>query len=66
MWADAKCDDRPAEYWWRPLQKFRNSIFVEPSFILRTINGMHQTGPKRGQYHRATLKPWFHVKIKLF
>ena len=26
MWADAKRDGRPAEYRWRPLQKFRNSI----------------------------------------
>jgi len=26
MWADAKRDGRPAEYMWRPLQKFRNSI----------------------------------------
>jgi len=26
MWADAQCDGRPAEYRWRPLQKFHNSI----------------------------------------
>ena len=26
MWANAQCDGRPAEYRWRPLQKFRNSI----------------------------------------
>ena len=26
MWADAQCDGRPAEYSWRPLQKFRISI----------------------------------------
>jgi len=26
MWADAQRDGRPAEYRWRPLQKFRNSI----------------------------------------
>ena len=25
MWADAQRDGRPAEYRWRPLQKFRNS-----------------------------------------
>jgi len=24
MWADAQRDGRPAEYRWRPLQKFRN------------------------------------------
>ena len=26
MWADAQRDRRPAEYRWRPLQKFGNSI----------------------------------------
>jgi len=26
MWADAQRDVRPAEYLWRPLRKFRNSI----------------------------------------
>jgi len=26
MWADAQRDGGPAEYRWRPLQKFRNSI----------------------------------------
>ena len=26
MWADAQRDDRPAEYRWRPLRKFGNSI----------------------------------------
>ena len=26
MWASAERDGRPAEYSWRPLQKFRNSI----------------------------------------
>jgi len=26
MWATAQCDGRPAEYRWRPLRKFRNSI----------------------------------------
>ena len=26
MWANAQPDGRPAEYSWRPLQKFRNSI----------------------------------------
>jgi len=26
MWADAQRDGRPAEYGWRFLQKFRNSI----------------------------------------
>jgi len=26
MWADAQRDGRPAEYTWRPLRKFRNSI----------------------------------------
>jgi len=26
MWADAQRDGRPAEYRWRPLRKFRNSI----------------------------------------
>jgi len=26
MWANAKRDGHPAEYRWRPLQKFRNSI----------------------------------------
>jgi len=26
MWADAKRDVCPAEYRWRPLRKFRNSI----------------------------------------
>ena len=26
MWDDAQRDGRPAEYRWRPLQKFRNSI----------------------------------------
>ena len=26
MWADAQHDGRPAEYRWRPLRKFRNSI----------------------------------------
>jgi len=26
MWADAQRDGRPAEYRWRRLQKFRNSI----------------------------------------
>ena len=26
MWADAQRDDRPAEYRWRRLRKFRNSI----------------------------------------
>jgi len=28
MWADAQCDGRPAEYSWRPLQKFRNPFLV--------------------------------------
>ena len=26
MWADAQLDGRPAEYRWRPLRKYRNSI----------------------------------------
>ena len=26
MWADAQRDGRPAEYRWRPVRKFRNSI----------------------------------------
>ena len=26
MWADAQRDCRPAEYAWRPLRNFRNSI----------------------------------------
>ena len=26
MWADAQRDGRPAEYRWRPLRKFCNSI----------------------------------------
>jgi len=26
MWADAQRDGRPAEYSWRPLRKFGNSI----------------------------------------
>jgi len=26
MWADAQRDGRPAEYRWRPLRVFRNSI----------------------------------------
>jgi len=26
MWVDAQRDGRPAEYRWRPLRKFRNSI----------------------------------------
>jgi len=26
MWADAQRDNRPAEYRWHPLRKFRNSI----------------------------------------
>ena len=26
MWTDAHRDGRPAEYTWRPLRKFRNSI----------------------------------------
>ena len=30
MWANAQRDDRPAEYRWRSLRKFRNSIFFVP------------------------------------
>jgi len=26
MWADVQPHGRPAEYWWRRLRKFRNSI----------------------------------------
>jgi len=28
MWADAQRDGHPAEYRWRPIRKFRNSILV--------------------------------------
>ena len=28
MWTDAQRDGRPAEYTWRPLRKFGNSILV--------------------------------------
>jgi len=30
MWAHAQHDGRPAKYRWRPLRKFRNSIFLVP------------------------------------
>ena len=30
MWADAQRDGRPAEYSWRPLRKFHNSIAYIP------------------------------------
>jgi len=34
MWVDAQRDGRPAEYRWRRLQKFRNSIpFTNPQSL---------------------------------
>jgi len=38
MWADAQRDDHPAEYRWRPLQKFRNSI---PCTTPKSLAGIH-------------------------
>jgi len=40
MWADAQRDGRPAEYRWRPLRQFRNSI-AWPGLTPRT----YTTGP---------------------
>jgi len=38
MWADAQRDGRPAEYRWRHLQNFRNSI---PCTMLQTFHDAH-------------------------
>jgi len=51
MWADAKRDGRPADYRWRPLQKFCNSIHVPRRKVWLTLAaGVRAQG---SQYRRT-------------
>jgi len=46
MWADAQRDGRPAEYRWRPLRKFLNSIpFTTPQVWLTPTTRVPCTNP---------------------
>ena len=61
MWADAQRDGRPAEYRWRPLQTFRNSIDcikIARSIWEVGVAGWPVTGRRRGGVLNITAAAW--------
>ena len=55
MWADAQRDGRPAEYRWRPLQKFCNSI---PCTMLQTLADASARVPYSNAANIGERKSW--------
>jgi len=55
MWADAQRDGGPAEYKWRPLQKFCNSI---PCITPQTLAGATARVPRSNAANMGERKTW--------